>query len=391
MNELYVDVVSTIEHLNRVEQDWNKFLTKNPNHTIYHTPEYWKSEFATLGQSAHFVILYRSGKDNSRQLVALAPFVRQKSKLVLKLGVLKLFGVNIERVSLRGNAIAVADTESLQDVVGIILRSLKENQLTLVSFDCLPVNGELCRILQSNRNNLPGSFRFRIIDQQVLRGIAFQSDFDNYMTSMSKKTRYNLRRSVKQFSIKSSSDPQLVKVDKEQDVESFLVQLDEIFKQSWQAKTFGYKPRADSSTIEHHRSLARHGLLRSYLLVSDSKAVAFIRGYQYQGLYYFEEIGYDAEWRDFQPGTVLNLLAIEEMFSENRPDTLDFGYGENDYKRILGNTECPAAVASLVTRGSKAALLLSSQRILNSTYSAVRSVLSTLGLENAVRKLIKRR
>lgn len=393
MHEFDVDVISTVEQLNQLEQDWKKFLTLNSHHTLYHTPGYWKSALATLGpdQTAHVVILYRSDEDKPRQVIAVAPFVRQKSKLFLKLGILKLIGIGIDRLSLPGNAIAVAGSEEPEDVIGFILDLLGKEKLNLVNFDCLPLNGALCSVLDANREHLPGGFQFRINEQQTLRGIAFESSFDDYMAGMSKKTRYNLRRSVKLFADKTGSDPQLVKVDREQDVESFFTQLDEIYQLTWQAKTFGYSPRATSTTIAHHKNLARNGILRSYLLVSDSKAVAFIRGYQYLGKYYFEEIGYDADWRALQPGTVLNLLAIEDMFKGNPPDTLDFGYGENDYKRILGNTECQAALASLVADGSKASIVLAAQRMLNEIYSTIRRIIIALGLDKAIRRLLKRR
>ena len=116
-----------------------------------------------------------------------------------------------------------------------------------------------------------------------------------------------------------------------------------------------------------------------------------IRGYQFNNVYYFEEIGYDKKWREHQPGTVLNFLAIEEMFVNETPDYLDFGYGENKYKNILGNDESYGNVSYLVLKYSPAYFLIVSQRVLIRLYRFLRYIVIQLNLDVYIRNLLKKR
>ncbi len=79
--------------------------------------------------------------------------------------------------------------------------------------------------------------------------------------------------------------------------------------------------------------LAESSMLRCYLLYMREDPVAFIRGYQYEGTYYYEEIGFDKDFRHLEPGTGLNFFVLQDLFSHDKPQRLDFGFGENDYKR----------------------------------------------------------
>ena len=82
--------------------------------------------------------------------------------------------------------------------------------------------------------------------------------------------------------------------------------------------------------------LARHGWMRSYLLVSNEQACAFVTGFQFGSRFYLDDMGYDPAWRDYSVGTVLQLLIIEDLFANQQPSVYDLGeYGP--HKEEFGN------------------------------------------------------
>ena len=393
MNQFTVEIVSNKKQFEEVKDEWLIFFNRVKSHTLYQAPEYLAPLLQSLSaeKSAYFLILTREYTDRPRQVVAIAPFVIQQDKFAVKFGIFSLFKIQTKRALLLGNDILVAPGEEYNSIVGSVLSTIREAGVNLIYFDCLCQETQILHILSTGNMYNFSDYQFIEKDVQPLRGISFRNGFDDYLSEMSKKTRYNLKRSVNQFEKKTGSPARMVVCREAGQVPEFFRNLDTVFRQSWQAAAFGYQQRNTYSALEQHKSLAKSGIFRSYTLYKDDEPIAFIRGYQYERVYYFEEIGFVKAERDLEPGTVLNFLAIKDMFSHDKPDFLNFGYGENDYKRKLGNFETQASEALLVVSGSVVYWFVKVQSLLSVVYSLLRKLVIRLGVDHLIRKLIKRR
>src|SRR5690606_34387907 len=85
---------------------------------------------------------------------------------------------------------------------------------------------------------------------------------ENYMQSLSPKSRQNLRRTTRKLA--DGSDAKLVKVSAADQVPWFLDQLDSVFRNTWQAKKNGYVRRNSSADCQYFSEVASNGWLRSY-------------------------------------------------------------------------------------------------------------------------------
>ena len=142
----------------------------------------------------------------------------------------------------------------------------------------------------------------------------------------------------------------LTRIRAPEQVPEFLEQIDAVFRETWQARTFGYQPHNTASKLSYYRGLAERGWLRSYVLARDAEPIAYEIGCQYQGVFYCRECGYRQSWAEFGPGTVLTNLFIEDLYREDPPGVLDFGFGDSEHKRILSNVEQDAAAIYLAPR-----------------------------------------
>jgi CelD/BcsL family acetyltransferase involved in cellulose biosynthesis len=51
-------------------------------------------------------------------------------------------------------------------------------------------------------------------------------------------------------------------------------------------------------------------------------------------------MGFNAHCAALSPGIVLMLLLVEDLFTHDPPRLIDFGSGDHEYKRSLGNSRC---------------------------------------------------
>lgn len=343
-------------------------------------------------QEPYFVIVRESSEAIQPEIVAIAPFILKQGRYSIKFGMLKLFSIDLRRASLLGND--VLTSQKAEDIPGLLLRILQQlnsEGITLINLDCFREDASIRSLLLSSEPKQLAGFRFVAKDAQPLRAIDFDSDFDAYLGKMSKKVRYNFKRTLSQFEKKTGNIARMKAVTEEEQVPEFLSELDGIFKRSWQASALGYKERCGEGSLTQHKILAAGGLLRCYVLYNAEKPLAFVRGYQYAGIYYYEEIGFDKDARNLEPGTVLNFLMLQDLFERDKPRHLDFGFGENDYKRKLGNSGTEAIEGFLVASTSWVRYMIALQTLLQWIYVLLSKAVKSVGLGAVLRKLLKRR
>jgi hypothetical protein len=117
--------------------------------------------------------------------------------------------------------------------------------------------------------------------------------------------------------------------------------------------------------------------------------IACVWGCHYEGVYHVRELCFDAAWADSGPGSVLMHLLIEDLYQQNPPQVLDFGPGDEPYKRSFrSNVEQDIAFLYLVSR-NRWRLIFQAQEKLKVVYPRVRSWLISSRLDGASRKLAK--
>ena len=85
------------------------------------------------------------------------------------------------------------------------------------------------------------------------------------------------------------------------------------------------------------KRVAERGWLRSFLLLAGDSAVAFAFCFQGKKTLVYETIGYDREFAKYSTGTILLYRLLENLYQQDKPDYVDFGEGEAEYKRLLAN------------------------------------------------------
>ncbi len=382
-----VELIDTEEKLIACKDEWEVLLNEAPSHEFHHHPDNLLLLLRHIYRDTHLRIflLREIGK-----LRCIAPFTLMQGDFNLGIGTVTLWKTALRQYKLIGTRMIFAKDVDPQPCLATLSHVLSEHhkEYDLIYLESLAYSSPLYTLEEP----LPGFVIYPVsVKRNVVRGLRIDRSFAGYLGTLRKKRRYNLKRNLRILEKATDGNYRMEKVVETGQVERFLKAVDHIYERCWQRHTYGPYRHFTDGNIAYHQGLAKLGWLRSYLLHCNQEPVAYVIGYQYRGRYYYEYIGYDQAWSDFSPGTVLTYLMIEDLHTADRPELLDFGYGENIYKQIFGNCSYEANNSYLINKTSMMRLAALAQLGLSRLYLAGSSVLVHTGLDKPIRKRLRRR
>ncbi len=381
-----VDVIESEKELLAVRDEWKNLLREAPTHEFHQNPDNIHLLIKNVYTDTRIrIFLVRQ----NGVLSCIAPFSLMQGEFKLSLGIINLWTFQIHQYKLYGTCLIFSGQTNQQECLRALASALRDRwrEHDLIYMESLAYSSPLYTL----KAPLPG---YRIYPfsakKNVVRGLHTSNDFSEYLATFRKKKRYNLNRSVRILGDAVGGNYCVEKITCPEQVEAFMNAVDYIYERCWQNKTYGSHQHNTTENIAYHQSLARLGWLRSYLLRCSGKPAAYIIGYQYESRYYYEYIGYDQQWNHLSPGTVLTYLMIEDLHKSDRPEILDFGYGENTYKQIFGNYSYDANNTAVLRTRSKIHLVMLAQLALSRLYIVISELLAKAGLDKKARKLLKK-
>jgi CelD/BcsL family acetyltransferase involved in cellulose biosynthesis len=244
------------------------------------------------------------------------------------------------------------------DIQAIILDHVDQSRLSIVQASC-----ERDFFLHARSKLMP---HYRLILPQtynVFRALRSASSL--------KKIEGRERAMVRE----AGGECRLTEIRQPADWAPYAIDINRLMNATWQAKRLGH-----GFDIESCRETSERGWLRSFLLLVGDKPVAFVLGYQApaaQGkgellscpvdkllsespkgtlssatqqpsnltishrasgaVFHYEQIGHDAAFAKYSPGTTLLYRLIQRLYEIDTPGCVDFGEGEAEYKKTLAN------------------------------------------------------
>lgn len=101
-------------------------------------------------------------------------------------------------------------------------------------------------------------------------------------------------------------------------------------------------------TPEKHillQKAAEKGWFRGYILYINNMPAAYRFALKYGNTYFGDGIGYDSKFRDFRIGTILFLVVLDRICSDESIRYYDFGFGDAGYKESYADESWPEALA----------------------------------------------
>ncbi|MHB8773337.1 MAG: GNAT family N-acetyltransferase [Syntrophales bacterium] len=322
---------SEIADIQGLETVWRRLLDENRNlYSFYQSPEWWRACLEAGEGKDFFLGMIRSLNGD---LVGLLPLVvtdypmrvtygRGRVLATIRLRVAKMLGSDV--LLGRGCDIHPSIFDSVLS---------KFPQCEGIYFEQVSEGARLWEYLAGTEKYESGHFLYVPRNIDNIRLVKLPDRLEEYTDKFGKKTKYNHDREVKRLREHGSGVLELIRIDQENQVSLFLENAERISRQTWQFQELGLTISNCLDQRSRFSSIARDGCLRCYLLRCGEEYCAFVRGWQFDGVFHYVQIGYDERFSKYSPGTVCLYLLIQDLFDYKKPDILNFFHGDNWYKR----------------------------------------------------------
>lgn len=184
---------------------------------------------------------------------------------------------------------------------------------------------------ESHLRYIESSFQRRFIDMRT--------DFEGYMSKFSGKTRSTIKRKVRKFEEVSGGKIKWSAYRSVGEMDSFHSLAREISKLTYQEKLFDAGIPGGRDFLENMHELAEANAVRGFIMFSEARPISYLYLPIKDGRVIYGHLGFDPTFAKHSPGTVLQYLAMEFLFSENRYQLFDFTEGDGPHKRLFSTTE----------------------------------------------------
>lgn len=369
----HVLVEADRQHLSQTYWQWHELFDRDPASRLSQHPDLL---FAESNDDIVLCSATRAG-----QVIALGILAAKSISLRQAGGF--VFQTRLHGFRLVGNRIlGTADELLTRRMLAACATYAREHHATFLLIEDLERHDPLfgaAESLQSDRFQL-----FSPTGIQERLKIEFPSNPIDYWTKFSSKTRNTFRRKQKKI-----GTTRLVRISQADQIPEFLQAAHTISQRTWQSEKLGLRIHNNETELRFFTFLATHESLRSYLLFVDDKPAAFLIGTQHDGLFSYEEVGYDREFSDRSPGQVLLLQVLEDLLSDHPPRVFDFGGGSADYKQLFATTTSASGTLWLVPPGVRPQFCLAYLRACRFLDRTARAAVKKLGATTLLRQLIR--
>jgi CelD/BcsL family acetyltransferase involved in cellulose biosynthesis len=214
--------------------------------------------------------------------------------------------------------------------------------------------------------------------------------FEEYSEKFSSKTRSTIKRKIKKF---ESHCGALVwrEFRTEAQLREFYEHARVVSSTTYQEKLLENGLPATEEFQQGMIAAANADAVRAFVLYDKDRPVAYLYCPIENNDLLYSYLGYDPAYISFSTGTILQWLAFESIFTENRYRYFDFTEGEGEHKKMFGTTS-QDCVTVVYLRGSfKNRLLIHTHGKLNGFAELLGRWADKLALRAKIKRILRLR
>ncbi|URL60002.1 GNAT family N-acetyltransferase [Luteibacter flocculans] len=215
----------------------------------------------------------------------------------------------------------------------------------------LAANREI-RVVRVQEADLPNRFAmalsaqagFRIVAAHLLDQVHWsidpQASSEAWLAGMDKKKRADQLQRVGRAYRKLGGDAALHVFDRGEDMARYCRLMNEVYARTWHHDDLPIDWELPER-VALFRRLADAGHLIGHVVVRDGRPLAYVHGYRIGGTYLVDDLGYDEDVAKVGIGSVAVFQAVRQLIDRFPGERISFGYGDNQYKRLLSTRAEP--------------------------------------------------
>lgn len=325
------------------------------------------------------------------RLVGLAPFEVHPTSLRFGLGEVTLLRKRVRRFALE-RAPLVAEHAGRQ-VVGDCFAALAERlpENGVVFLRGVPEGSDMHAFLTDRAGPVRAAFHIVPHGPSYMRcRINWDGRFENYLNSLGKVTRKDLRRTLK----KAEGAAPAWRFERYAgvgDVDRYLDIAARVSAKTYQRRLLGQGVVDNDRQRTNLLNAARTGRFLGHVLFAGEEPVAFHLGYVDGSCFYMVEGGFNPAWAKAQAGMLTFLYVLHDLERHKTPvTTLDYLYGGGAYKERTSNVRTPERHYYLIKRGMRGAVLAAAMSTADTLSRQVGGLLARYQLKDFIKRQIRR-
>ena len=238
-------------------------------------------------------------------------------------------------------------------------------------------------------SRVPGWIRY-VSSQYHRQFVDLTQDYESYLASFSSKSRATLRRKVRRYAREAGGEIIWREYPVAGEMTEFFEKARKISAQTYQDRHLGVGLPKTAKFRDQLFQAAQQDGVRCYLLFFRDEPIAYLHCPHQQGVLSYEHLGYLPEYARLSPGTVLQWLVMEKLFSDGRYRLFDFSEGQGPQKSLFSSGSQLCANVFFLPATWRNWLLLGCHFSLERGSARVVSLLNRLGIKSWVKRWLRR-
>jgi CelD/BcsL family acetyltransferase involved in cellulose biosynthesis len=253
----------------------------------------------------------------------------------------------------------------------------------VISINDCPIAGPMPRL------QFGDAFIRYTINQCFQYSIDMRGTFQEYLATLSSKTRSTLKRKVKKFAEAGEGvlDCRLYTTAEEMPEFHHLART--VAVETYQEKLFEGAIPAGEAFCSRMVELAAQDRVRAYVMFLGGEPVSYLYLPVEEDILEYSYLGYKPSVSEHSPGTVLLYLALEKLFSEQRFRKFDFSYGLSQTKEVFCTDKNLRADIHYFRKAPKNMAGVLGHAAIDSVSVACGRMAERMGLRKRIRKLLR--
>lgn len=274
--------------------------------------------------------------DTDGTLMGYAPFLNERHQAKIPFGPRHLTIYRGQHLRLLGSGVVAAPDHRarVEEQVARALREERTIRVIRVQETVLP--NRLAMALAARRQG------FRIVAANLLDQLNWtiepQASAAAYVAAMDAKRRNDLTRRLRNVYKKLGDQARLRVFSTPAQMDEYGRLMNQVYARSWHAEAHAVDWQAPPRLVLFRRLAERQQVI-GHLLMLGERPIAYVHGYRLGGRYVLDDTGYDEEFAALGVGSSLVFQAIQDLLERHPGETIDFGYGDNQYKRVLATRQ----------------------------------------------------
>jgi CelD/BcsL family acetyltransferase involved in cellulose biosynthesis len=213
--------------------------------------------------------------------------------------------------------------------------------------------------------------------------------FESYQQKFSSKTRSTIKRKIKKYSEHCGGTILWKTYQEPSRMQEFFRLARAVSRLTYQERLLDAGIPESEEFIQQAESLAANKQLRAYILFDRERPVAYLYCPVQDGVLVYAYLGYDPAYMHLSVGTVLQWLAVEQVFKEACFRMFDFTEGESDHKRLFATHQRQCANVFLVKSSFRNTVLLYSHLFVDRLSGRIGTILDRWGVKARIKRFMR--